>query len=76
MNGTKSPEPMRTNMCPFSPVLLPPQILLAGGRVDYEASRACFLTTMSPRSEAPRNCHAGRGAPDVDGVGTFWGLPF
>lgn len=55
MNGTKSPEPMRTNMCPFSPVLLAPQILLAGGRGDYEASRACFLTTMSPRSEAPRN---------------------
>lgn len=60
---------------PMTSSILLRKILLAGGRVDYEASRACFLTTMSPRSEAPRNCHAGRGAPDVDQGEDFLGTP-
>lgn len=38
---------------PMMSLILLKKILPAGGRVDYEASRACFLTTTSPRSEAP-----------------------
>lgn len=47
----------RTNSAstPTILLILLKKTLLAGGRVDYEASRACFLTTMSPRSEALGN---------------------
>ncbi|OBS77099.1 hypothetical protein A6R68_16456, partial [Neotoma lepida] len=40
---------------PMMLLILLKKILPAGGQVDYEASRACFPTTTSPRSEAPRD---------------------
>lgn len=60
---------------PMILLILLRKILLAGGRVDFGASRACFQTTTSPRSEEPGNRHAGRGAPGVDWGGDFLGTP-
>lgn len=71
------PMMLRTQMnsasMPMTLLILLKKILPAGGQVDCEASRACFPTTMSPRSEAQRlmcgqrsSKHGlGRGLPGV-----------